>query len=515
MPTVIDEIRRNANQFASNPAIIEGERVWTHAKLWDRVDRLSQNFLFRLFRGDVVLAWLSNVHEAIEAELACLQSWCVWVSANSRFTAQEFIGIYDDCFKRGLLIIDAEHLSRLWNLILPSELGERTLLTGSDVELAGFGSYEAVIRANESIRPPGERGHAREYARLRYTSGTTGKPKAAILPHRVYLASLHNLQHELHPLGPDDRVLHAAPLTHASGALVFPILAAGGANVILPHFDVEKVLETIETQRITTMFIVPTILHWLASSPSFQTRDLSSLKTIFYGGAPTSIEQLNPIIERLGTKLVHIYGMTEAPYPITTLKREEHWVGNPKLGSIGKPTTICRLKITDETGNELGEDEVGEIWVRGANVMSGYWHDDEETKKVLKGKWLATGDLGKRDTDGYYWIVDRKKDVIISGGFNVYAKEVESVLCAHSEIAEAAVVGIPHSDWGEMVAAFVVLKPGSTLDSETIAQWCHQRLSGYKCPKRVEIIGELPKNSSGKILKKALTDAGQAPTDRS
>ncbi len=515
LPTVIDQVRQHQIEFGSNPAIIEGDQIWTHAQLWDRVDRLSRALFDQSFFASVgqVVCWLPNCHEAIEAELACLQSGGAWVSINSRFTGEEFLAILADLGYGDprVIITDAEHFSRVQALIAADVLTDKVIfIRESAPKGVWYRSYENLISTSRPV-PPRITIREHDIARLRYTSGTTGKPKAAVLPHRVYVASLKNLQTELHPLDASDRVLHAAPLTHASGAMIYPIIAAGGANVLHSHFDVEKVLECIESHRITTMFIVPTILHRLASSPSFQSRDLSSLRTIMYGGAPTAVEKLAPVIEKLSHSLIHIYGMTEAPYPITTLKREDHWIGNPRLGSIGKPTSICHLKIQDEAENEVGENEVGEIWVSGCNVMSGYWKDADETRRVLKDGWLATGDLGRRDSEGYYWIVDRKKDVIISGGFNVYAAEVESVLCSHEHVAEAAIVGFPDPQWGETVVAFVVSKHDAMLNSDQLHQWCRARLSAYKCPKRIEFLADLPKTSSGKISKKALTDPKRVP----
>ena len=515
---IIAITRERAPEFAANPAIIEGGETWTHAELWDRVDRLSQALLGpgEVGKGDVVMAWLPNSHEAIEAELACLQIGAVWVSLNTRMTWPEVAGVMASTAP-SLLITDAERLAKMGEAG-PDDGGaafpKRILIAGKADEVdaskdaapdtaSHLSYYEDAIKAAASEQPANEI-EPEDIARLRHTSGTTGDARAAVLPHRVYIASLDNLRTELHPLDSTDRVLHAAPITHASGAMIYPILAAGGANVLHDRFDAERVLESIERDRITTMFIVPTMLQRLIASPSFKTRDLSSMKTMMYGGAPMAVEQLEPAIERFGTALVHIYGMTEAPYPITTLKREEHYVGNPRLGSIGKSTTVCEVRIVDDAGREVTGDEVGELCVRGRNVMRGYWNDEAETKRLMTDGWLATGDLARRDSEGYLFIVDRKKDVIISGGFNVYAKEVELTLCRYEGVAEAAAVGIPHPDWGEMVAAFVVPTAGAQLDPAEIERWCRTQLSGYKCPKRIEIVAELPKNSSGKVMKKAL-----------
>lgn len=517
---VVELVRARAPEFAALPAVIErpgaeAELVRTHAELWARVDRLSSAFAaLGLRKGDVVAAWLPDRAEAIEAELASLQSGLVWASFNTRYTWNETRELMADCEPR-LLIADPEHLERI-----PPQASLPPLLLVEDARAdsaaaapprAVAARYEEALAA-ASPEPALPRISPEDLARLRYTSGTTGRPKAAMLPHRVYLASLRNLQAELHPMDRDDRVLHVAPLTHASGAMMFPVLATGGAN-LLPRrpFDAGEALATIERERVTAFFAVPTILQRLVEHPDAATRDLSSLRTIFYGGAPTPPEKLEPVVRRLGPKLVHIFGMTEAPYPIATLRREEHWVGNPRLGSIGRPTAICEVKIVRDDGSEAEVGEIGELWIRGENVMSGYWRDEAETRRALRDGWLASGDLATRDAEGFLRIVDRRKDVIISGGFNVYAAEVEATIAAHPSVSEAAVVGLPHPDWGETVAAFVVPRAGATLDEESVKAWCRERLTGYKNPRVVRIVADLPRNAAGKVWKKALRDAAPSP----
>ncbi|MFP6596239.1 MAG: AMP-binding protein, partial [Candidatus Hydrogenedentota bacterium] len=366
--------------------------------------------------------------------------------------------------------------------------------------------YEQMIAGHDAVRPETSIS-PEDPARLRYTSGTTGRAKAAILPHRVYMCSLQNLTSEVHDLSPEDNVLHAAPLTHAAGALVFPVLAAGGTNVLLPRFEAEAVLATIEREKISLMFAVPTMLLRLFESPGIADADVSSIRTISYGGAPMPVEPLNSVIERIGTSLLQIYGLTEATHPITTLQHAEHRARNPKLGSIGKCTPFCTIRLLDDEGQEVAPGEVGEMVVSGDNTMSGYWNDTEATDEVLEDGWVYTGDLAYCDADGYHWIVDRKKDVIITGGFNVYSAEVEHTLMEHPDVSEAAVIGLPHDDWGEEVCAVVTTANKTEVDGTDLITFCRERLAGYKTPKRVFIQHEpLPKNNSGKILKKKIIE---------
>jgi acyl-CoA synthetase (AMP-forming)/AMP-acid ligase II len=368
--TVVDRVRARAEHFGERVALVEAERTTTFATLYDRVDRLSSALgALGLKKGDVFIAVLGNQREAIECELAALQSGVAWVTLNARLTADEIRGVMATCPPK-LVVTDAVGLERARDGVrtLPRSPALRIAVTGEHPMGTGTLdaplSYESLLAAGTPRRPD-RRVAAEDVARLRYTSGTTGSAKAAVLPHRVYDASLDNLLAELPDLGPEDRTLHVAPLTHGSGALVYPMLWAGGQNVLMTHFDIEETLATIEKRRITTMFTVPTILARLIAAPSFEARDLSSLRSLIYGGAPMPEAQLVRAVEKIGHALLHIYGMTEAPWPITTLRQDEHRIGNPHLRCIGRPTTVCELRIVDDEGNVLGEDQIGEIQIRG------------------------------------------------------------------------------------------------------------------------------------------------------
>jgi long-chain acyl-CoA synthetase len=504
--SVVDRIRSTAERFAPNTAIMDGTCSLSFAELFDRTDRLSAALHAMGLRPlDRALAFLPNTHEAMECELAVLQSGIVWITLTSRLTWAEVRGVLVSCAPK-VLVTDEAGLARITegHAEIPVERMPPIVVTGgTSGGRKGTIDYEDLLASHDPRRPAVDVGNEHP-ARLRYTSGTMGNAKAAVLPHRVYHASLENLRVELGPLGPEDRALHVAPLTHGSGALVYPILEAGGMNVLERQFDVDGVLSLVERLRITTMFTVPTMLSRLVASPQFGDYDLSALRALIYGGAPMPEAQLEVAVGLIGRALVHIYGMTEAPWPITALRQFEHYLGNPRLRSIGKATTICEVGVVGEDGLELGPGEVGEIRIRGRNVMAEYLDDEEATRAVLRDGWLASGDLGKIDEEGYVFIVGRKKDVIISGGFNVYASEVESVLCSHEAVLEAAVVGLPHDDWGELVAAFVVPKPGAHVTGDEIDALARSRLSAYKCPRRVEVVSDLPKNASGKIQKSAI-----------
>ncbi|MEK7793631.1 MAG: AMP-binding protein [Candidatus Hydrogenedentota bacterium] len=508
---IIEEVRRCSELFADLPAILDRDRQETHRELWSRVDRLSQAFVsIGLRKGERLIAWLPNCIEAIECELACLQSGAVWITLHQQMTWREVAGVIRST-EPALIVAHSEIWAKTDRRELAAICSAPVILVEDD---EGGLAYERLIAEHDAI-PPGVHVEEDDVARLRYTSGTAGKMKAAVLTHRVYLASLELQQSVLHPMDTSDRTLHAAPLTHASGALIYPTLAAGGANVVLPKFLPEEALETVERLRITTMFVVPTILQRLADAPGFHTWDLSSLRTVTYGGAPIAAERLRPVFERLPNVLVQIYGLTEAVHPVTSLGREEHYAGNPRLASAGKPTHINEVRIADESGGEAAEGAVGEILVRGPNVMTEYWRDPQETAAVLRDGWLATGDLAYRDADGHIYIVDRKKDVVISGGFNVYTSEVELALCEHPDVAEAVVIGIPHEDWGEQVHAIIVPRGAGALSEAAIIGYCRERLSPYKVPKSVEFRSEpLPKTGAAKIAKGELRRRFWPESDR-
>jgi long-chain acyl-CoA synthetase len=504
--TVVDMVRDRASAFLGRVAIVEGNRAFTYGELFDRVDRLSHALASMGLRsGDGVLAFLPNVHEAVECELAVFQSGLAWITLTARLTWAEVRGVVIACAPK-VLITTPDGMATITRGLaeLPLEPMPELVITGASDEASGrVHGYEALLAAHRPVRPSTQVG-PEDVARLRYTSGTTGGAKAAILPHRVYHASLENLLHELAPVTKEDRALHVAPLTHGSGALLYPVLYAGGTNVLEVHFDAEATLAAIEQHRISLLFTVPTMLSRLVSAESFDARDLSSLRALIYGGAPMPSAQQDAAAHKIGRALFQIYGMTEAPWPIALLRPEDHSPGNPRLRSVGRATTVCEVRIVDAERHALGPNATGEIEVRGKNVMSGYLADDSGTRAVLRDGWLATGDVGRMDDDGYLFIVGRQKDVIISGGFNVYAAEVEAALSLHEGVLEAAVVGLPHDDWGELVAAVLVPKAGAHLTITDLDAFARSRLSGYKCPRRIELWEDLPKNASGKVQKSAI-----------
>lgn len=507
--TVVDRLLERARQFPDSVALVDVTRgaSLTYSALFDRAARVASALDAEGIRkGDAVLAYLPNVHEVVECELGALASGFAWITLTARLTWPEVRGVVVACAPRLIVTnVAGARTIRDGLAAFPVDALPPLVVTGAEgaaKEHPGARDYEAWIAAASPTFPSTDVGRE-DPARLRYTSGTTGTAKAAVLTHRVYHASLDTLLDELGPWTAADRALHVAPLTHGAGALIYPTLHAGGTNVLRQHFDVNDVLSDIERHRITTLFTVPTMLSRLVGAPDFDRYDLSSLRAVVYGGAPMPEAQLAFAVAKLGHALVQIYGMTEAPWPITLLKSADHTPKNPRLHSVGRATRTTEVRIGDGV-TEIAPGEIGEIHVRGDNVMTGYFADEASTREVLSGGWLATGDVGKMDDGGYVFIVGRQKDVIISGGFNVYASEVEAAISSIDGVLEVAVVGLPDDDWGELVAAFVVPEPGARLSKEDVEVAARRRLSGYKCPRRIEIVSDLPKNASGKIQKSEL-----------
>jgi acyl-CoA synthetase (AMP-forming)/AMP-acid ligase II len=343
-----------------------------------------------------------------------------------------------------------------------------------------------------------------------YTSGTTGNPKGAVLSNRnLFGLRKHANEAELAytKWDEDEVVLVAMPCAHIGGTgLGIMAIASGLPAYILAEFTPDGFFDAVETGGVTRLFIVPAALHILLQHPRCAQVDFSRLKYILYGAAPIPLELLRQCIQMFKCEFIQAYGMTETTGTIVMLPPEDHDPnGNPRMRSAGKPLPGVELRIVDGAGNDVSTGEVGEVWARSSNNMLGYWNLPDATEKTMaEGGWIKTGDAGYLDEDGYLYIHDRVKDMIISGGENVYPAEVESAIFGHPDVLEVAVIGIPDDKWGEAVKAICVPKPGANIDAEDIISWSRERIAGFKVPKSIDIIPALPRNASGKILRKDL-----------
>ncbi|WP_169566902.1 AMP-binding protein [Sneathiella limimaris] len=349
-----------------------------------------------------------------------------------------------------------------------------------------------------------------DLAWLFYTSGTTGKPKGAMISHRNLLCAITSYFSDVTPINPGDAVIHSAPQTHGSGLYGLPLIAKAGIQVtpLSGGFDPAETFELIARYPNSCFFFAPTMIHRLITSEALKTADTSNLKLIVYGGGPMYEADIRSALDALGPKFCQIYGQGEAPMTITALSQWElsentdHPRRSERLASVGLERTDVEVRIVDDNGQELANGEVGEIIVRGDVVMLGYWKNPEATKETIQDGWLYTGDMGTRDEDGFITLKDRSKDVIISGGTNIYPREVEEVLLTHPAVDEVSVVGRHHSEWGEEVIAFIVGEPSIT--HEDLDAYCVEHMARFKRPKEYIFKKELPKNNYGKVLKTEL-----------
>jgi fatty-acyl-CoA synthase len=340
--------------------------------------------------------------------------------------------------------------------------------------------------------------------RLSYSGGTTGKPKAIMASGRCGSAMLNILMSEWE-WPAEVRQLVCSPLSHGGGAVFMPTMIRRGSLVVLPGFDPTAVLEAIQKHRITCVLLVPTMIYALLDHPHFDEYDLSSLEVIYYGASSISPTRLQEAIRRFGPIFFQFYGQAEAPMSVTVMKRSEHKVDDlNRLASCGRPVPWVRVALLDDKCEPVPDGEPGEICVRGPLLMSGYLNKPEQTAEAFEGGWLHTGDVAVRDPDGFLRIVDRKKDMIVSGGFNVFPREVEDVLSSHPAVAGAAVIGVPHDKWGEAVKAIVVLRKGMSVSEAELIALVRDRKGVVQAPKAIEFVDSIPLSGLGKPDKKAV-----------
>ncbi len=481
----------NVRKYGEYVSLACEGREWTNVEQQRAANRLA-NALRRLGigPGDRVVVMLPNRPEVMQAYAAILKLGAVIVPVIFLLNPEEVRHILADSGAR-LAITSPELAAKLegW--------------TGPVVSVGGAGpgalAYEELVEREAERFPMVDRADG-DLAVILYTSGTTGRPKGVALSHDN-LASNARAAASLHELDRERWALAVLPLSHSYGlTLMNAGNILGTRGVLLRWFNPELVLETIQRYRVQQMSGVPTMFVYLLNSPGAERFDTSSMRVWGSGAAPLPLEIVEPFEKKFGGRLLEGYGLTEAS-PVVSAHRLS---GVRKLGSVGQPIPGVEAKILDDDDRELPAGELGEVCVRGRNVMVGYYGLPEETARTLRGGWLHTGDVGRLDADGFLYIVERKKDLIIRGGFNIYPREVEEVLYAHPKIAEAAVVGMRDPLMGEDVLAFVALKEGEQATAEEIVGFCQERLAKFKCPKQVRFVESLPKNPVGKILRKEL-----------
>jgi long-chain acyl-CoA synthetase len=488
MVTMIDPLRRAVQVGRDRVAVTCGDVVLSYAETWDRCRRLVAGLgRLGIGPGDRVAVIGPNCHRYLELYQAVPGGGMVLVPLNQRHTEAELRYALDDSGARvlfagrpvGALAACVEH-------VIDLDAG-----------------YEALLSAAPDGVPPV---HEDALAGLFYTGGTTGAAKGVMLSHRNLVANAFHFLAFL-PFGPDTVWLIAAPLFHAAGSIaVLATVWNGGHQVVLPAFDPAVALDLIETHGVTDTLLVPTMLAALNDEQAARPREVGTLHTICHGGSPVATETLRRAHAAFPTtELVHIYGATELAPIATTMRAEEQWLATPRIRSCGQPAVGVEIAIVSPDGVPVPAGEVGEVVARGPNVMAGYWNKPEATAQALAGGWYHTGDLGYMDEEAFVYLVDRAKDMIVTGGENVYSTEVEDVLYRHPAVLEAAVFAVPDERWGEAVHAVVVLRSDAT-EADLVAH-CRADIAGYKVPKRIELRDEpLPKSGAGKVLKRELRE---------
>ena len=477
---------RAARYHSDASALVQGNARPTFQELNARVGAIAARLEREGFRaGDRLALFLPNGAEYLELIYACAWLGIVAVPLNTRLSAAEVDRILSDATPRGLV--------RHSSLPAPStRVPWERILDVQPLETEG-GDHPPVIYDPEAILA------------LIYTSGTTGRPKGVAVTHAALLANMDHVNYWW-PCMEGGVYLHAAPLFHiADFPFMFAAPAFGTCQITIPKFSPQVFCATVQQQRVTRTVLVPTMINLLTQFEHLADYDLSSLVELGYGGSPIAPDLIHRVRRALpDIKLVQVYGLSETGF-LTGLRDHEHTEG--RLLSCGRACPGIDLHIVDEEGREVPAGHPGELVVRGANVMSGYWNNPEQNQLAFRQGMFRTGDIGYQDADGFVYILDRLKDMIVTGGENVYSGEVEAVIYQHPAILEAAVFGIPDPQWGELVMACVVLKPGATVTAEPLIVHCRQFLAGYKIPRRIEFSAEeLPKSGSGKILKKSLRE---------
>lgn len=478
-------VRASGRRFGDAPALVCDGRTVTFREFDQATDRVGNALLAQgLAPGDRIGVVMPNGIEGLVVYYALAKAGLVRVPLNEKDTPAQTAFKVEDATCRALV-----------------HSGESPPADGPDLVVVADADWVDRTAWRGPSTPCSELRDPEAPYRLGYTGGTTGRPKAVCLTMRGEHAELANFLIDLMPdLKPGDTMLHAAPIIHASGAFFLPSLARGAVNHVMTKFDAVGWLEQVERSRAAYSFLVPTMIALVLDTPGVEDADTSSLRRLCWGASPIPPSVATRAQEAFGRVLAQTYGQSEAPMTISVLQPDEH----DRVGSAGRPYTLVDVGIMAEDGSRLPAGEIGEVVTRGQHLMKEYWNRPDLTAEAIRDGWLHTGDLGYLDEEGFLFLVDRKKDVIISGGSNVYPREVEDALTSHPAVREAAVIGVPDETWGELIHAVVALR--SPVDPAELLPYAAERLPRYARPRSVEVWEELPKSPAGKILRRTVRD---------
>jgi acyl-CoA synthetase (AMP-forming)/AMP-acid ligase II len=486
-----------ARRLPDRPAVSDDRSSRTYRELTERVARLAGGLRAQgLAPGDRVLLSLENCGEFLELLFGCWAAGLCAVPANARLHPREVEFIAEDSGARLLVAtpVLAEALAPLAGAVASLD---RVVATRS-------ADYDGLFGEPLGADP----GQPTDSAWLFYTSGTTGRPKGAVLTHRNLVFMSQCYYADIDQLDERDTHVVAAPVSHGAGLYALPFLLKGAHQIVLPHFDVEAILDVIARHPRVSMFAAPTMLTRLVHAPEVAAADIANLRTIYYGGGPMYVADLERALDIFGPRLYQLYGQGESPMTITGLTQRLHERDHPhwydRLASCGYARSGVLVRVVDDQDRELRAGEIGEVITKSDCVMDGYWQNPAANAETLRGGWLHTGDLGSMNADGLLTLRDRSKDMIISGGSNIYPREIEEVLLRHPDVVEASVVGRSHPDWGEEVVAFLVARPGTVVAAAELDRLCLDHIARFKRPRDYRFVEALPKNNYGKVLKTEL-----------
>lgn len=494
-------LTRSARYYGDRTGFVIDEKTVSYDLLNRRVNKLANALIgLGLKKGDRVGLLFHNSLAYLESYLALYKAGLIWVRLNARLSPTEIKGMLDD--------------SEALAMIHGTEFGNMAEVVGSGLRWVIHKSDGPGLDYDDFLEKGGEQEpdvdvFMEDLCDLWYTSGTTGAPKGIMLTHRNIMTCTQFLLTDVYDISEGDQFLTAGALSHAGSVRILPFLIRGATCHLHGHFDAERILKETESLKITDWAVVPTMLIAIMDQPEISRFDLSSLKRITYAGSPLPVERIKEALERFGPVLDQSYGQAESIITITHLSRNEHIfsgdsIREKRLASAGREYPGVQVKIVDDNNHSLGPNETGEVVTRSDLVMRGYWNQPDKTQETLVDGWLHTGDIGYLDEGGYLFLVDRKHDKIITGGLNVFPREVEEVISAHPAVAQVTVFGLKDPFWGEAVTAAVVIREGMSLTAEELGAFCKERLAGYKRPKKIHFLDDLPKNLYGKVLRKDL-----------
>lgn len=513
--TVATLLTRSYAQFAKHRAV----GAVTYQELGQRVASLRSGlYELGLRMGDRAILLTPNRVEFLVVEHALFSSGIIRVALSSRLHPREVAHIAQDC-EASIVFADgpwAEALSGIRHE-MPSVRHIIDLDASAPTPIAPISYLDLLTGGSPDDAFPSPA--ADDIAAILYTSGTTGLPKGAALSHRNWVAMMRNSLVEMPHLDESDVVLHVAPLSHFSGYVSTTCFVRGTSHIVAPRFDPYETLRLIQTDGVTILPLVPSMLNMLILAAEETEISTSGLRCVVYAGSAIAPDRVARAVKVFGPVLLQFYGLSETPMPLAALSMADHHLPSgrrplpDRLASAGRINPFVELKLIDDGGDEVVPGVVGEIVVRSDAVMAGYWDQPDQTAAIIDDAgWASTGDLGRIDDDGYLYVVDRKKDMIVSGGYNVYPSEVENVISTLSSVLEVAVVGVPDQKWGEAVAAVIVRRPGHSLSAEEVVEVCTANLARFKLPRSVLFVDDLPRTGSGKVQRRKIREpywAGQ------